>query len=230
MAGADVEFLFDSPADEARFVAEYLADASPRFEAADSWKTGWFWSYGQFEPYDSGPDGGLVQLVFEGEPDRLVESESSRWDGFEGLDSWNVNRYREEGYESLLEQQLDAKGDVGGRWDYRLKPLVSRFSLAYRREFDEPLPVVGDEGEETPKGFGFWAVIHYAMVQCGYDWYEETSACGKAMANRLKSIASYRGADAARAEYERLLAEWEAQGEALDRWLEEHPTGRDTVP
>lgn len=68
MAGADVAFVFDSPADEARFVTEYLADAWDRFEASDCWETGWFWSFGGFEPYDSGPYGGLVQLVFEGIP------------------------------------------------------------------------------------------------------------------------------------------------------------------
>lgn len=228
MAGADVEFLFDSPADEARFVEEYLPEAWDRFEASDHWERGWFWSYGQFEPYDSGPEGGLIRLVFEGDPDRFVERESSRWDGFAGLDSWELNRYRE--YDSLLEQQIDAKGDVGGEWDYRLKPLVSRFSLAYRREFPDPLPAVGEGGEENPKGFGSWAVIHYAMVQCGYDWYRETDACRKAMANRLKSIASYRGADAAREEYERVLAEWQAHEEDLERWLDEHPTGEATEP
>lgn len=140
-----------------------------------------------------------------------------------------MNRYREAGYESLLEQQRDAKGDVGGERDYRLKPLVSRFSLAYRREFDDSLPAVGDEHDGNPKVLGFWAVIHYAMVQCGYDWYQETSACRKAMANRLKSIASHRGADAAEEEYERLLAEWKATGETLERWLEVHPTGEATV-
>ena len=54
--------------------------------------------------------------------------------------------------------------------------------------------------------------------------------CQKAMKNRLKSIADYRGADAAREEYERLLAEWQAHEEELERWLDEHQTGHVTEP
>ena len=181
-----------------------------------------------------------MRLVFEGNPDALVASESDRWDEFDGLSSWSLRRYEDvgegdggeegEGYESLLEQQKDAKGEVGGEWEYRLKPLLSRFSLAYLREFEETIPAVGDEADENPIGLGFWAALHDVMVQCGYDWYEETDACQKAMKNRLKSIASYRGADAAREEYERLLDEWQAHGEELERWLDEHPTGQASEP
>lgn len=54
--------------------------------------------------------------------------------------------------------------------------------------------------------------------------------CQKALQNRLKSIASYRGADAARDEYQRLLAEWRVHEEELERWLDEHPTGQATEP
>lgn len=247
MAGASVELAFDSPAAEDRFVREYLADAWDRFEDGDYWTTGWFWAYGQFAAYDSGPDGGLVRLVFEGDPDGLVAAEADRWDGFEGLDSWHLRRYDEEGYDSLLEQQRDAKGEVGGEWEYRAKPLVSRFALAYRRAFDESLPPVGGEGsvgdgdgsgdddgssdgDGNPSEIGFWAVVHDLFVQCGYDWYDETAACRKMMANRLKSVAGYRGADAAREEYERLLAAWRAQGDELERWLDEHSTGNAAEP
>lgn len=241
MAGATVEFEFDSTADERRFLREYLAEAWDRFEAGDHWTTGWFWSYASFAGYESGPDGGLVRLVFEGDLDGLVAAESDEWEAFEGLDSWQVRRYEEEGeegYDSLLEQQRDAKGEVGGEWEYRAKPLVSRFALAYRREFDEELPAagdgglpaVGDETEENPIGLGIWAVLHDLLVQCGYDWYDETSACQKMLRNRLKSIASYRGAEAAREEYDRLLGEWEAYEAELDDWLDEHPTGNATEP
>ena len=238
MAGATIEFQFDSTADEASFVRTYLPDAWDRFEASDYWKAGWFWSYRQFAQYDSGPDGGLVRLVFEGEPDALVESESGRWDEFDGLSSWSLRRYEDvgkgdgegEGYDSLLEQQKDAKGEVGGEREYRLKQLITRFSLAYYREFDERVPMVGDENDENPIGIGFWAAIHDVLTQCGYDWYDETAMCQKMMKNRLKSIADYRGADAAREEYERLLDEWQAHGEELERWLDEHPTGQATEP
>ncbi|MFC6825801.1 hypothetical protein [Halopelagius fulvigenes] len=151
------------------------------------------------------------------------------WDRFDGLDSRRLATYGEEGYDSLLEQQQDAKGEAGGEWDYRLKPLVSEFSLSYLREFGETLPPVGDERDGNPLAFGFWAVIHYAMIQCGYDWYEETAACGKAMRNRLKSVAAYRGADAAREEYDRLPAELEAYEAELEAYLDAHPTSEATI-
>ncbi|AUX08208.1 hypothetical protein AArcSl_0558 [Halalkaliarchaeum desulfuricum] len=229
MAGATIEFWFESPADETRFLREYLAPTWPRFNSSESWETGWFWAYGQFQPYDSGPDGGLVRLVFEGDPDAFVHAESDRWVEFEGLVDWELSRDDEKGYDSLLEQQREAKGVVGDEWEYRLKPLVSEFSLAYLRAFEEPLPVVGERSEDNPVGFGFWAVIHYAMIQCGHDWDDETDACLMAMKNRLESIAAYRGADAAREEYERLLQEWQDHRAELERWLEDHPTGETTV-
>lgn len=230
MSGATVEFRFETPEDERRFLREYLAVAWDRFRAAECWETGWFWAYGQFAAYDSGPNGGLVRLVFEGDPDGLLERESGRWDDFTGLDSWSLRRYEREGYDSLLEQQQDAKGEVGGEREYRLKPLLAEFALAYRREFADPLPAVGDEDEDNPAGIGFWAALHDQLVQCGYDWYDETTACQKALENRLKSIAAYRGSDAAREEYERLLAEWQAHEAELERWIEENSTGNASEP
>lgn len=230
MAGTTLEFTFASPDDESRFLRAYLADAWDRFEASDHWETGWFWSYRQFAAYESGPDGGLVRLVFEGDPDGLVDAESDRWRDFDGLVDWRVRRYEDEGYDSLLAQQRDAKGDRGGAWEYRIKPLLSRFALEYLREFDDPMPAVDEEGEDNPIGLGFWAAMHDLFVQCGYDWYDETEACRKAMQNRLKSIASYRGADAAREEYEAILEEWQAHRDDLERWLEAHPTGEATEP
>jgi hypothetical protein len=183
-----------------------------------------------------------VRLVFEGDPDALVESESNSWEEFDGLASWSLRRYEDveredeegeadgHGYDSLLEQQKDAKGEVGGEWEYRLKPLLSRFALEYLTEFEDSIPAVGEEGDEYPIGIGFWTALHDVMVQCGYDWYDETDACQKAMKNRLKSIASYRGTDAAREEYERLLDEWRAHEDELERWLDEHSTGQATEP
>lgn len=230
MAGATIEFHFDSTSDEERFVREYLTGAWERFETTDFWETGWFWPYRQISQYDSGPDGGLVRLVFEGEPEVLVEHESSRWDEFPGLTSWEVQRYDNLGYDSLLEQQQDAKGKIGGEREYRLKSILPQFSLAYSSQFEESLPAVDEESPENPLQLGFWAVIHDLMVQCGYDWYDETVACQKAMKNRLKSIAAYQGADAAREEYKRLLAEWKAYEDELEQWLDENPTGEATEP
>lgn len=230
MTGATIEFWFDSVTDEARFIRAYLSEAWERFGASDYWEAGWFWPYSQFAQYDCGPDGGLVCLVFEGDPERLVEAESNRWDEFSGLSSWRLRRYGDEGYNSLLEQQKDVKGEIGGEWEYRLNQLITPFSLAYYREFEESLSMVGEEHDENPKEIGFWAAIHDILVQCGYDWYDETAMCQKAMKNRLKSIAAYRGADAARDEYERLLAEWQAHGDELEQWLEANQTGQATIP
>lgn len=72
--------------------------------------------------------------MFEGNPDHLVDRESDRWDGVDGLDSWSLRRYELEGYDSLLKQQQDGKGAIGGDWEYRLKPLLAEFALASRRE------------------------------------------------------------------------------------------------
>ena len=119
---------------------------------------------------------------------------------------------------------------MGGEREYRLKPLSARFALDYYREFDEALPVLGEGGADDPAEVGFWAHLHFAMIQCGYDWYDETDACLKGLRNRLKSLAAYRGADAAREEYDRLAAEWDAYEDELDSWLAEHPTGEASEP
>lgn len=229
MPAGSIEFRFETAESEARFLREYLAEVWHRFETSDFWSMGWYWAYRQYAAYDVGVDGGYVQLVFEGEPDRLVDAESAEWERFDGLTAWELTRYADEGYESLLAQQTDAKGESGGEWDYRLKPLISRFSLAYLQEFDDSLPAVGEVTDDNPAGIGFWTVIHYAMAQCGYDWYDEIAACRKATQNRLRSLAHFRGAEAAEAEYERILAEWRRQGDELERWLTENQTGEATV-
>ncbi len=75
-----------------------------------------------------------------------------------------------------------------------------------------------------------WSLVHALFVQCGYNWYDETDACLRAMQNRLKSIAHYRGEDAARAEYERLREAWDAHEAELEEWLAENPTGQGSEP
>jgi len=119
MSGADIRFEFESTADESRFLREYLADAWDRYRTSDYWETGWFWAYRQYADYDVGLDGGLVVVVFEGDPEGLVDSESDRWASFDGLGSWDLRRYEEGGsdhprFESLRAQQHDVKGEKGG--------------------------------------------------------------------------------------------------------------------
>lgn len=230
MNGATIEFHFETTADERRFLTEYLADEWEQFRREQYWKTGWFWSYRQFAEYDCGPDGGLVRLVFEGEVETFVENEKTTWNSFDGLLDWSVTRYDSEGYESLLEQQKSAKGAVGGEWEYRLKPLVASFSLTYLNDFEEPLPPVGTATDDNPIELGIWSVLHNFLVQTGYDWYDETAVFQKALQSRLKSIAAYRGAAAAREEYERLRAEWDAFESELEKYLAERPTGHASEP
>jgi len=235
MSGADIEFRFESATDERRFLREYLADAWDRFLASDHWETGWFWAYRQYAAYDVGVDGGLVVLVFEGDPAALVAAESDRWESFDGLESWELRRYEEggadhPGFESLRAQQRDSKGETGGDIEYRLKPLASRLALDYLAEFDDPLPMVGEASDDNPAGVGFWAVFHYLAVQCGYDQYDETDACLRGFRSYLQSIAQYRGVEDAREEYERIREEVEAMEADLESWFEAHPTGEGTVP
>ena len=238
MAGATIEFQFGSVNDKKRFLREYLADAWERFEASEFFETGWFWRFNQFAEYHDVD--GLVLLIFDGDPDDLIAAEREHWQNFDGLDSWERCSYENsdvwtewegyewhsgEGYNSVLEEEKARKGEIGGEWQYRLLPLAARFSLEYIREFDDPLPAVDDATERNRTGVGFWAHLHYAMLQCGYDWYDETDACLKDMKFRLKTLVSDRDADAARAEYERLKAELDAYGEELEEWIEEHPNG-----
>lgn len=230
MSGIIIDFRFESTDDETRFVREYLPDAWERFEASDFFETGWFWPYAAFAEYESVPDDGFLQLNFEGDPDLLVKAEAPRWNDFDGLSDWTVKRPEEETPDSLLAQQRENKGEIAGEWDYRLKPLVTQFILEYVQEFPESLPLLN---VETTSGdtirYGYWVVIHYAMIQAGYNWYDETDACLRSMQNRLKSIAHYRGADPAREEYKRLLMEWKSHREDLERWLEETTTGEGEI-
>ena len=198
MAGATLTFAFEDVEQEDRFVTNYLCPAWERFGAVDWFETGWFWRYGQFDEYDVdyGPS---VELVFEGDPDAFSDAERDRWtelqdDGI--LESWTLERY-EPDFESLLAQQRDAKGEAGGQLEYRLKPLTTRFALEMARAFDERIPPVGTESEANPIPIGFWVVIHYAMLQNGYDWYDEIDAASKAIRNRCRSLAHYADSEAA---------------------------------
>lgn len=229
MVGATIDVRFSDGDAEQRFLRSYLPDAWERYESSAYWDQGWYWSYGQFSSYDVGPEGGLVRLVFDGDPDELLAVESDRWEGFDGLIRWDLRRYDEEGYGSLRAQQIDGKGEVGEDWEYRYKPLTSRLALAYRREFEEPIPPSPAPGDDNPAGIGLFGLIHALFVQSGYDWYEETDTYLRGMQSRIKSIAAYRGAEPARTEYERLGDEWDAFEAELETWLENHETGNESI-
>lgn len=244
MTGATIELHFDDPAAEAAFCRTYLVDAWDRFLASEYWDHGWFWRYGQFADFDAFPDGGLVRLVFDGDPDALVAAEADRWNSIDGLAAWSVQRYDEldgeERYDSLLAQQRDAKGDVGGEREYRFKALTAELAVAYYREFDEPLPAAPEPGGQAPGGdgsggddpigIGVWALLHDLLTQTGYNWYDETDVALRMLRNRMKSIAGYRGADAALAEYERVRDEWAEFEAEFGSWLEEIEPGAMSEP
>lgn len=229
MVGATIDIRFSSSDAEQRFLRLYLAAAWERYESSAYWDQGWYWAYGQLSPYDSGPEGGLVRLVFDGDPAGLVAAKSDQWDAFDGLTGWECRRYDDEGFDSLRAQQVAAKGEVGGDWEYRYKPLTSRLALDYRREFEEPLPPSPAPTDDNPAGVGMFGLLHALCVQSGYDWYEETDTYLRGLQNRLNSIAAYRGARAAREEYERLSEEWDAVGAELEAWVEAHETGAESV-
>ncbi|MFB6193777.1 MAG: hypothetical protein ABEI75_01815 [Halobaculum sp.] len=226
MAGATLQFRFASPAREEAFLETYLADAFDRFETSDHWDHGWYWAYGQFAAYDAGPDGGLVKLVFDGDPGGVIAAERDRWAAFDGLTDWDCRRY--EAYGSLREQQRDAKGATGGDREYRGKAHTARFALALRRAFDD-LPVDPSRDDDDPVGIGVWTLLHDVLVQAGYDWYDETDAAVRMIENRLRSVAAYRGADAAREEYDRITERLDRAGDDLEEWLAENPTGDASV-
>lgn len=101
-------------------------------------------------------------------------------------------------YENARAKVVENFGRVGGDRADRLRPLVSRFTLDVRSEFEGRLPAVGSETEEDPVPIGYWAVIHFAMKQHCLDGYDEVEACTKAIENRLHSLASFEGAEEAR--------------------------------
>ncbi len=229
MTGATLELEFTTAESERRFCSSYLPDAWERYQVSDYWEQGWFWAYSQFAETAIDFDGGLVRLVFDGDPDALVAAESDRWVAFDGLTNWTVRRYDEDGYDSLRAQQVDSKGAVGGDWEYRYKPLTAEFALAYREEFDERLPPSPDPSENNPHGLGCFALVHALFVQMGYHWHEETDTYLRGIENRLKSIAAHCGEEPAREEYERLRAEFERFESELREWLAANEPGTATL-
>lgn len=112
-----------------------------------------------------------------------------------------------------------SRGIIGGEREYRYKALTANLALAYHSEFEDPLPVAPEPSDTDLLGVGMWSLMHSLYVQCGYDWYDENDTCVRALQNRLKLLAAYRGADAAREEYERIREAWVEYGEELERWL-----------
>lgn len=221
MAGISIEFEFTDEADEDQFVREYLAPSWDEFERRDDFDFGWFWRSGHLADYDldGHPDGRWVSLVLEGNPDEFLAREREVWEELRAdgrLDSWTTRRFAEDGYDSLLEHQRDVKGEVGGEMYVSLKVAVTRMTVRLLAEFDDQLPVVGETTDANPGPVNFWTIIHLAMLQNGYDWYDEMDACSKAIRNRSLSLAEQTSRSHASDALRERLDELEAFADRLD--------------
>lgn len=221
MSGIAVQFAIDDPADERWFLCEYLAGAWPRFESLGSFDGGWFWQFGPFTRRGvSEFDGEEVVVVAEADADELLESERDRWHDLEDegrIESWNVRRYGEEGYDSVLNEQRDRYGETGGERIRDLKFATAPMSLELLSTFGGELPAVGESTPDNETPVGFWTLIHVAMVQNGYVWGEEIDACEKAIENRIRSLVHYDREAEAERRLDETIADLEAFREAFLR-------------
>jgi hypothetical protein len=216
--------IFETPDidTEERFVREYIL---PTFEREPpGLDHGWFHRYGQ----DPTVDGGEVRLVFEGDPDALVDAERGRWETLraeEVLDGWRMRGYDEAGYDSLLDEQTDAHGEWGGEFMYRVKPMIVEMTAAFLSEFDEIPPAVGTESASNPSQLGYWAAVHYLCNHLGYDWHEEIDLYAKGIRNRVRSLTDYEGIEEAREALDDAIARLESVEEDLDEFGDDPADG-----
>lgn len=200
MAGADIAFEIPSAEREAEFVHEYLVPTWPELRASDAFDAGWFWWHGPFvrEGAD-GLAGKEIVFVLDGDIDAIVERERDEWerlvaDGI--IDSWRVRRYDEEGFESLLDQQRDSYGPVGGERMYHLKTAMASFAVETWERFGDDLPLLGERSDENPRTIGLWAAVHSLMTQTGHTWSEEVEMCTRLVESRARSLEMYEDEEA----------------------------------
>lgn len=224
MQSTQVTFELPDADAEREFLREYMVPAWERFERMDAFESGWFWPHGRHARHGvEGLEAGEIVFVVNGDPESVVERERERWDDSieDGrLEDWSTQSFDPE-YDDSLDKMQQRLGDVGGRHNYRLRPLVSEFTLNVLHEYDERLPPVGEPTDENPVPTNFWAVIHYAMKQNGYDWYDEIDACTKATKNRLRSLAQFENEEAAQEKLAETIADLEAYADELAEWSTE---------
>ena len=218
MRSTQVTFELEDAESERRFLRQYMVPAWDRFEEMDAFESGWFWRHGRFARHGiDGLEEGKIVFVVNGEPQSVIERERDYWEErkAEGeLTDWSTRTFDPE-YEDGLDKIRQNFGEVGGRLNYRLRTVAPRFTLEILREFDEPLPAVGEPTDENPLPVNFWAFIHYLMKQSGYDWYDEIDACTKAIENRLSSLADFRSEEAAQRQLRETIEELEAYSNEL---------------
>lgn len=222
MSTVQITFRMEDTDAEATFIRKYLAPAWERFEEMDAFDKGWFWRNGHYGRHDVEYfEGGRVLFVIDGDPETVVEQERVHWDSFADRDvikSWEKLQFEEIGYEDGYSKAVATVGEEGADLFMALKPLLTRTSLELYEAFDEQIPVVGEEHERNPKGLGFWVVINTLMKQNGYDWYDEIDGCTKSTKNRLKSLTTYKGEEAAQKKLQRTIEELQAFSDELSEW------------
>ena len=218
MSSTQVTFEFEKTEDERRFLRRYMAPAWERFEEMDAFESGWFWRHGRFSRHGiDGLDEGKIVFVINGTPQAVIDRERERWERHEAegeLVGWSTRTFDPE-YEDGLDKLQRNFGEVGGRQDYRFRTLAPRFTLDIVREFEEPLPAVGEPTDDNPVPINFWVLIHYLMKQSGYDWYDEIDASTKAIKNRLRSLANFTSEQEAQRQLRETIDEFEAYSDEL---------------
>lgn len=218
MPSTQVTFEFEEREDERRFLRRYMVSAWERFEGMDAFESGWFWRHGRTGRHGiDGLEEGRIIFVINGTPRAVIERERDHWEERKAngeLTDWSTRTFEPE-YEDSLDKLQRNFGRVGGRRNYRLRTLAPRFTLEILREFEEPLPAVGESTDENPLPVNFWVLIHYLMKQCGYDWYDEIDASTKAIKNRLRSLSEFRSEDEARSQLRKTIDELEAFSDEL---------------
>lgn len=214
---------------EREFLESYMTDAWWRFEAHDDVEAAWFWRFGATS--DHGPieleggetidgEGGVI-LVVNGAPDPApaIEAEREHWEReaeTPRLRDWTTKTYRPE-YENAEAKMVENYGSAGADRAFRFRTIAGATTVRLLEAFDDELPAVGEETPDDPVPMGQWAMIHYLFKGSGHDWYGEIDACRKAIENRLHSIATHLDAETAKAELDRVIAEFEAmRGELGD--------------
>ena len=191
MAGATIEFAFASPDDELRFLRHYLPEAWDRFEAGDYWKTGWFRSYRQFADYDCGPDGGLVRLVFEGDPD-AVGAVMYPGNGRTILNQWDQGGYGGQwvAAEAILSPQLlsDLSDIVEGMY-------VTSPQTADSATFQENMGGEGSITQFAPHAYDATYLEALAIQRAG-------EASGTGIAENIRAVSRPEGTNVGVAEFE----------------------------
>lgn len=207
------QVIFELPdtQSEITFLREYMVPAWPRLQENNAFESGWFWRAGNFpqqeltelsdEEHDlSRLEPGMVYFTINGESEAVVDDEREYWQAFnsEGLlDGWETNSDHPE-YDNVREKMHDKYGQTGGDRVYALRQIAAETTVSVLAEFDEPLPIIGEETADNPVPVGYWTMPHFLMKPHGYDWEQEIEAYSKSIQNRLASLAAFTSDETAR--------------------------------